>query len=721
MTATEQASSPLTVRYTGDGDQTEFFIPWPLFSPDNVQIYLDGRWLSEGYEIQWQEGRQSQVVFTTAPLSGQEVTLLRHVSAGRMTDFQENALIRAGTLNLEFDHQVAALQGMGVGLERAVRLSPLDDGAALVLPAAKGRAGAVLGFDDGGDLTTYARDGLGLLPTGQSPACYWRSNDHGTALEARTAPQVRADIGADRAGNVRYAPAFSGGTDRSLVDRLMETVSLADFGAVPGQDCTNALRAALAAGTAMEAELVVPAGTYRLSGDQTFLVDLGRCGLRGLGGAVFDCSAMTAAHAFQFFSSRPYYQDHLSNPHAVRDLVIQGAGNVDVTASRGRHGILLGRSGDDYRFSCEMLLDGVSVAGFDRNIVFGDNAWRSLLIRCTSLRARQAHVYVPAGLLNFGEEQGFYHCKFGDGWNPDSNSYPEFYIGTPSFFNLHGCSLLHSTLHIDAVNAQVHMFGGNMENAGTNESNVGIGYSYARLTAGLAGLALFGTNITVNGGSTSAAADTAPLFQTTDATQSILFQGVNFPDVLIDRYLPLSSNQVPVFVAGPARVAATACTMWIGAGGARIPLSAAANAVANGDFEQGALGAWNALAYGAGGTATVSAGAAHTGRYGLRIVSAPGGGMNVTQSLSVRPGDLVVVFTECRVVTASAYSGNIALLFYDSAGNVLSSIGPQATEATWQRLSFGVYAPSGAARVVVGLNAQNGATMDFDNVIVNIL
>jgi len=211
------------VQYVADGTQSVFAFPFPIFSATDLECLVNGERRETGFTIDGaglSEG--GGVTFATVPAAGTRVTLRRRMRVQRVTDFQPNGLLRADTLNDELDYQVAALQELRDELASSLRADPSDPPTGLMLPARGGRANRVLGFDSTGAIALF-----------------------------------------DRTGQVS-AP-FPGAVPRTVEEKLAETLSARDFGAV-GDGVTDdgpALQAAMNAAAASGAHLLIGEGTHR--------------------------------------------------------------------------------------------------------------------------------------------------------------------------------------------------------------------------------------------------------------------------------------------------------------------------------------------------------------------------------------------------------------------------------------------------------------------------
>src|SRR3954471_11064064 len=212
------------VQYVADGVQTSFTYPFPIFAETDLEVRLDGLLQASGYVVSGAgESNGGSVDFAGPPGGATLVTLRRNLDVARTTDFQENGILRARTLNDELDYQVAALQEVKDELSNALRLDPSEVGGAATLPLREARANRLLGFDSTGAVTVFDRD-------------------EGTM----TVP-------------------FPGGIPRTVEDKLAERLSARDFGAVGdgAADDGPALQAAMNAAAASGKLLEIGEGSFR--------------------------------------------------------------------------------------------------------------------------------------------------------------------------------------------------------------------------------------------------------------------------------------------------------------------------------------------------------------------------------------------------------------------------------------------------------------------------
>ncbi|HZF78004.1 MAG TPA: phage tail fiber protein, partial [Acetobacteraceae bacterium] len=211
------------VQYQGDGVRSVFTFPFPVFRAEEVEVRVDALPQS-GHSVQG-AGRSEggTVTLPVPPVPGAVVTIRRRVRLERLTDFQDNGVLRANALNDELDKVTAALQEGREEAASALRLDPGEAAARLTLPLRGARANRLLGFDANGDATVFPRES-GLL----------------------TAP-------------------FPGAVPRTVEDKLAERLSARDFGAQGNgtADDGPALQAAMSAAAASGRHLVLGEGLFR--------------------------------------------------------------------------------------------------------------------------------------------------------------------------------------------------------------------------------------------------------------------------------------------------------------------------------------------------------------------------------------------------------------------------------------------------------------------------
>lgn len=217
-------------QYVADGAQTAFTFPFPILASEDLEVLLDAARQFTGYIVTGAGATAGgTATFDAAPPAGTVVLLRRRMPIERMTDFLESGPLPAVSLNREFDALTACLQQVAADQEAMLRYPENDLPASSLLPLRAARAGKLLAFDSTGN------------------------------------PVVQAPV--DEEALSTYQPTAIGGVPRPIRDKLGDTVSVRDFGAVGDGtvDDTLAIQTALTAARTVR----VPVGTYRVTGTLT--------------------------------------------------------------------------------------------------------------------------------------------------------------------------------------------------------------------------------------------------------------------------------------------------------------------------------------------------------------------------------------------------------------------------------------------------------------------
>lgn len=210
------------IQYIGDGTQTLFAYPFPIFAAVDLEVYVGDAMLATGYAVSGAgEDGGGSVTFDTPPVSGATVTLRRRLSIARQSDFQESGAFRAKVINDELDFLTAALQQVSDDARRSVQLAPTDPDVVLTLPAKEVRGGCFLAFDAEGRpiATEGSADGLAVsgfiaLLLDDTDAASARAT-LAAQEDLAVAPPTTGDAGAvlcvDGAGGLQYDPTLAHG------------------------------------------------------------------------------------------------------------------------------------------------------------------------------------------------------------------------------------------------------------------------------------------------------------------------------------------------------------------------------------------------------------------------------------------------------------------------------------------------------------------------------
>ena len=199
------------IQYAANGAQTQFTYPFPIFVAADMEVYLGAAKQTSGFTVAGAGASAGgSVMFAAAPANGTVVTLRRNIAIKRMSDFQESGEFRAKVINDELDYQTAALQQVADDAARAVRLSPTDAAADLMLPDKAARSNKLLACDADGYIIPAA--GATSIPVSGFAA---------TVLDDTDATAVRATLGLVIGTNV-LAPNGDGSALTNLpIDALL--------------------------------------------------------------------------------------------------------------------------------------------------------------------------------------------------------------------------------------------------------------------------------------------------------------------------------------------------------------------------------------------------------------------------------------------------------------------------------------------------------------------
>lgn len=126
------------IQYVADGTLTTYEFPFVIFTNTDIQVYLnDILQTPETYTVSGVKNTNGgSITFIAPPPNGTIITITRDLSIERTTDFQEGGILRADTLNDEFDYQTACLQQVADSINRSMVLPPYatDTNVDLTLP-----------------------------------------------------------------------------------------------------------------------------------------------------------------------------------------------------------------------------------------------------------------------------------------------------------------------------------------------------------------------------------------------------------------------------------------------------------------------------------------------------------------------------------------------------------------------------------------------------------
>jgi len=188
-------------QYVADGTTTTFEFPFAIFSADDIEVYLgDTKQSTTSYTVSGvRDSSGGAVTFVTAPETNTLITIMRHLSIERLSDFQEGGALRADTLNDELDYQIACQQQIAENLNRSMVLPPyaVADNVNLTLPTPSAGK-AIVWNSEGTNLenSTIAVNEMESVLNGYKTAAQSAAT---TATEKAGIASDKADIATDKA------------------------------------------------------------------------------------------------------------------------------------------------------------------------------------------------------------------------------------------------------------------------------------------------------------------------------------------------------------------------------------------------------------------------------------------------------------------------------------------------------------------------------------------
>lgn len=117
--------------YNANGLTTVFPFEFYIINVNDIQVSINGTMVTSGYSVSGAGNvGGGDVIFITPPANGSVVMLERVVPTYRLTDYQDNGDLLAGTLNKDFDRLWMAIQRsfiyLGLALRRPLFGGPFD-------------------------------------------------------------------------------------------------------------------------------------------------------------------------------------------------------------------------------------------------------------------------------------------------------------------------------------------------------------------------------------------------------------------------------------------------------------------------------------------------------------------------------------------------------------------------------------------------------------------
>lgn len=461
---------------------------------------------------------------------------------------------------------------------------------------------------------------------------------------------------------------------------------------------------------AFNSEKVVwlPQGTYELAGNNVLDIDVSKTALVS-SGAVIDATNVTG-YVANVFSTATFSQRPLQsfNKNAITGVSFLG----DNTA--GNFGLYLGKTGSAYQQSNDMVFERCGFKGFEKQVVFGDNAWRSKFVNC-GFEAGDYPIYSNMP-LNAGEVMEFDHC-----WIVDWVVGPVMVSGNWLFT---GCSLIGgaTTPITISQNARVDFVGCNFEDQTDGDFWLALN--------DVADISIMGGQLLVN------SARTKPLIYMASGARLSL-SGVALPLYGANLQYEINADvgkKVRTVVEGQTgyRVSAVGCNDLAGT----LPdytiqaVLGGSNSLYNCDAEIGTTAGWTLSQYGGtGSTVVASTSYPKNGTYGFLVTAPANVGALVKQIVDVSTfgGRSYCFGLWGRAVAGTGTVGNPQVIFKTQDGTTvrtdsLTGIAGTTTTYTWYAINAAI--PDGAVTAEIVFDAQQlvgGCSVAYDDIIFQVI
>lgn len=247
----------------------------------------------------------------------------------------------------------------------------------------------------------------------------------GAEVKFTTAVQVTTNT--IDAENVSYDPPFANSVPTNVEDKLAQTVSVKDFGAVGDgvADDTAAIQAALDyfANATTPGEVAFPAGTYKCTAGLTVNAGYVSCiGQR----AVLDFSTIGNIAAVTFIGGNFYFGE----PYNQSDAVFSGFKLIGPSTLIAA-GLYFNQGGVGGG-PAHMIVRDCNITNFNNGITFFDNAYLITIEHCDIWGCYRC-AYMPAGSTNAGENIRFNNCTLfnsDEGFKCEQGSTTFNFVGT---------------------------------------------------------------------------------------------------------------------------------------------------------------------------------------------------------------------------------------------------------------------------------------------------
>ena len=320
-------------------------------------------------------------------------------------------------------------------------------------------------------------------------------------------------------------------------------------------------------------------------------------------------------------------------------------------------------------------------------------------------------LYVPQGLNDSGEILTFYHCQFFDGAGSNIR------ISCATFTMLFvSCSFLNITFFVDAPHStSVTCQGCNFENPGSANTR-----RYIDIAGGHTNIFnIIGGSIITN----SNAGQTQALINIAEGNQLNL-SNLNIPYGA--HYKQEEETGYHAFCSGEGAVSAVNCGYQLRNGAGCCPVHPSLSLFANWDFGAGDLRAWTLDSNLSGGSATYTQGAGPKGAGVISVVpnTRP---INFSQTASVlSTSGSFSMSVMVNIKSSSGNAGQISVNYLDEFGNTLgggvsANLGSSTGWKVIGKNTLRGRLPIGARKLRVNVQTAVGATVDYTNLLCNVL
>jgi hypothetical protein len=214
------------IAYVGNGTQTQFTFPFPIFHPQDLVVRLNDAIHLTGFTVHGAgQSNGGTVHFNTPPINMTHIILERRLPLQRISDFLEGGEFSANALNNELDYLAGSIQQIANDIVPTLHVPATEHHIVTTLPSKEVRANKVLGFDADGQMMMVDTQNTYSVP--------------------------------------QFTAIGTGAVTRTLTDKTREGISIKDFGAV-GDGIADDTQAFILAINAHRA-VYVPSGDYRVT------------------------------------------------------------------------------------------------------------------------------------------------------------------------------------------------------------------------------------------------------------------------------------------------------------------------------------------------------------------------------------------------------------------------------------------------------------------------